>query len=302
MPCDTLATASPGRLAEAVTAAIRAVPPAWPLAATVAVNPFLGQAGEDLASCSARLARVGGLRCTMPRRWYAERVATGEIATTDLAAALAACPWPDRPADLEALRAALAEEPAPPRALPTLAALAAEATATDWPTILADRIGAFCAAWFDDGQALWPMARDDGLYAAWRAQASRDLTPELHGLVGFCAHVARAPQTEERAIARAMAALGVGDAAAPTVLHRLLMDLGGWAQLARRSLFEAERDGGADRTLLGLLAVRCIWEEALQSAFGDRLAASWAATLAAHAEPLVPTRDDIIQAILQEAA
>ena len=34
--------------AQAVEAAVRAIPPVWPLASSVAVNPFLGQTGESL--------------------------------------------------------------------------------------------------------------------------------------------------------------------------------------------------------------------------------------------------------------
>jgi uncharacterized protein len=49
------------RLLKAAEAAARAIPPAFPLAATVAVNPFLGQTGEDLATAAARLARVAGM-------------------------------------------------------------------------------------------------------------------------------------------------------------------------------------------------------------------------------------------------
>ena len=43
---------------------IRAVPPAWPLSANVAVNPFLGQSGAPLELAQARLRRVGGTRIT----------------------------------------------------------------------------------------------------------------------------------------------------------------------------------------------------------------------------------------------
>ena len=52
------------QLLQAAEAAARAIPPAFPLDATVAVNPFLGQTGEDLAHASARLARVAGVRLT----------------------------------------------------------------------------------------------------------------------------------------------------------------------------------------------------------------------------------------------
>jgi hypothetical protein len=62
---------APARIAEllkAAEAAARDIPPAFPLEATVAVNPFLGQTGEDLATASARLARVAGVALTAPCR------------------------------------------------------------------------------------------------------------------------------------------------------------------------------------------------------------------------------------------
>ena len=46
-----------GILAAAERAA-HAIPPAFPLDATVAVNPFLGQAGEDLATAADGVAHV----------------------------------------------------------------------------------------------------------------------------------------------------------------------------------------------------------------------------------------------------
>ena len=52
-PFDTTSGRITGLLKAADTAA-RAIPPAFPLSATVAVNPFLGQTGEDLATTAAR--------------------------------------------------------------------------------------------------------------------------------------------------------------------------------------------------------------------------------------------------------
>ncbi len=301
MPFDTC-RAAPPPFAAALRRAELAIPPAWPLAATVAVNPFLGQAEEDFATASARLRRVGGLRLAMPRAWYAERIASGAITEADLAAALHAAPEANRPADVAALRAALAEPEPNAAALPTIAELVAEATGTDWPGIIAERLGAFAGAWFDAGQALWPVSRRGSFYASWRAAALRDLTPEILGLPGFCAHVAAAPQDAEAATERALAALGVPEAALETLLHRLLMTLGGWAQLARQRGFEAELAGGADGTLAGLLAVRLVWEEALLARHAPAIEARWRAVLAAHAEPVAPAAGDALDAILQAAA
>ncbi|MGG5889701.1 YbcC family protein [Falsiroseomonas sp. HC035] len=303
MPFDTSAAPiSRPALAAALDRAQRAIPPAWPLAATVAVNPFLGQAEEGLATTAARLRRVAGLPVTMPRAWYAGRVAAGTITEDDLAAALSAAAAPHRPDGIAALRAALDKPAPPPSALPTIADLVAEATGTDWPGIIAERLGAFAAAWFDEGQALWPAPNRGSPYASWRAAALRDLTPEILGLPGFCAHVAAAPPEAEAAATRALSALGAPDAALETLLHRLLMTLGGWAQLARQRGFVADLASGTDPTLAELLAIRLVWEEALLARHAELVGARWKAVLAAHAEPVAATPDDAIDAILQDAA
>jgi uncharacterized protein YbcC (UPF0753/DUF2309 family) len=299
---QTVAPLRADALAEAADRAGRAIPPAWPLAATVAVNPFLGQTGETLAEAGAKVARAAGAPIAMPRRWYAEKIAAGEISDDDLAAALAEAPKPLRPADLAALKQA-AETPAPaPKAARTVADLAAQATGVDWPGLIAERFGAWAAGYFDEGQALWAAPKGKGAYAAWRAVATHDLTPELAGLTGFAAHVADAPETPREAMARACAALGLGPEALESCFHRLLMDLGGWAQYSRYKLWMAELEGEADSTLTELLTIRLVWEEALFGLAGEPVAAEWAEIAAQHATPTAPTPALVVDMILQEAA
>jgi uncharacterized protein YbcC (UPF0753/DUF2309 family) len=287
----------------AADAAGRAIPPAFPLDATVAVNPFLGQTEEDLATAAARLARVAGVRVTRKGADYAAAIAAGTISEDDLAEALAANPSPLKPASVAALRelaASIGEGPAP-RALPTVADLAAQETGIDWPALIDRCIGLWAAGHFDRGQALWSPAPGAEAFAAWRAWAMHDLTPEIAGLEDFCAHVAAAPDTTERAILAAADALGITDEAAPTAFHRLAMSLGGWAQHARWLLWQAELKGGTDRTPLDLLAIRLIWDEALL-AHAPGVAAAWAKTVEAHAQPVVASAQEIALAILQDAA
>ncbi len=88
MKHSQIAPARISGLLQAAEAAARAIPPAFPLEATVAVNPFLGQAGEDLATAAARLARIGGVALTRPRGAYVSQIAAGKISDDDLAAAL----------------------------------------------------------------------------------------------------------------------------------------------------------------------------------------------------------------------
>ena len=288
---------------EAAEAAGRAVPPAFPLDATVAVNPFLGQTGEDLATAAARLARVAGVRVTRTGAEYVAAINAGRVSAEDLTDALAASASPLKPANAIALRQVaekIGDGPAP-RALPTVADLAAEATGIDWPALIDRCIGLWAAGHFDRGQALWSPAPGSQALAAWRAWAMHDLTPEIAGLEGFCAHVGAAPDTTERAILAATEALGITDEAAPTAFHRLAMSLGGWAQHARWILWQAELVGGTDRTLLDLLAIRMIWDQALL-AHAPQVADKWAEAVAAHAQPVIATADDVALAILQDAA
>ncbi|THD83429.1 DUF2309 domain-containing protein [Aliigemmobacter aestuarii] len=296
-----IAPARVSDLLKAAETAARAIPPAFPLSATVAVNPFLGQTGEDLATAAARLGRVAGVSLMPPRARHAAELRAGRISDDDLAAALVASRSPLKPVDLVLLRAKMAEEGPEPVALPTVADLAARVSGTDWPAVIGRSFGLWAAGHFDSGQALWSPAPGRGTFAAWRDWAIHDLTPEIAGLSGFCAWVADAPDTAERAILRACERLGITEDAAETAFHRLLMDLGGWAQHARWLLWQAELDGRSDQTLTDLLAIRLIWEEAL-AGHVPAVSDDWAATVAAHAAPVTPTPDLVIDAILQDAA
>ena len=287
--------------AAAAEAAANAIPPLWPLAASVAVNPFLGQAGEPLPMVAARLARVAGTAVTMPREWYRRQIADGTITDADLAEALVAAPAAGRPVSLAALKIAVAQGVAAPVALPTIAELAAAATGIDWPGLIAERFGHWAAGYLDAGQALW-AAPGGGAYAAWRAVATHDLTPEIAGLAGFARFVADAPPTAAAALQRAVATLGLPPAAVETACHRLLTTLGGWAQLARYHRWQAELGGSTDAMITDFLAIRLVWEEALFDRYHAQIAAAWTATVAAHAAPVAPTAAQIVDTIVHEAA
>ena len=299
---DPASPAAATPLEHAGERAARAIPPVWPLASSVAVNPFLGQAGESLAAAGARLARVAGVAVTMPRAWYRQKMSAGAISDRDLHDAWRRAPASLRPLDLAALKAAVASDAPTPRALPTVADLAAQVSGIDWPGLIAERFGAWAAGYFDEGQALWAAPRGRGAYAAWRAVALHDLTPEIAGLPGFAAHVAEAPDSAGAAIARAAERLGLGEQAAETYFHQLLMTLGGWAQFARYKLWQAELAGASDRTIADFLAIRLIWEEALFLRYGAEISGEWSGVRARHAEPPAVTSDLVVDTILQEAA
>ncbi len=289
-------------LKAAADRAARAIPPVWPLASSVAVNPFLGQTDETLATVSARLARVAGVSVTMPRQWYLERISSGEITDANLSDALAAAPLMLRPASLDALKSAAQLSKPTAAALPTIADLAAEVSGIDWPGFITERFGHWAAGYFDEGQALWIAPRGRGAYAAWRAVATHDLTPEIVGLAGFATYVSEAPETATDAIATALERIAISPAALETYFHQMLMTLGGWAQYARYRLWQAELGGGVDATITDFLAIRLIWEAALLDRYAEQITDRWNAMVAVHAMAVSPTADDVVDMILQEAA
>lgn len=282
--------------------AARAIPPLWPLASSVAVNPFLGQTGEPLPVAAARLRRAAGIALTMPRAWYAQRLQSGEIAEADLQAAWHNATAALRPPTVSALKLAVDAVRPAPQAIPTVADLARDVSATDWPGIVDERIGHWAAAYFDQGQALWVAGQSGGAYGAWRLVATHDLTPEIAGLTRFAQQVADAPATAEEAIVEGVARLGLAPDALDGYFHRLLTTLGGWSQVARYRLWQAELSGGTDACVTDLLAIRISWEAALLGRFGAEIAPEWRTAIAAYATPVAATSDDVVDSLLQDAA
>lgn len=291
-----------GLLLDAAEQAARGIPPLWPLATSVAVNPFLGHTGRSLAQASAWLARSGGAKATMPRSWYRARIAESAIYEADLYTAWAATPAAERPARFETFLMTIREDSVEPAAQPTIAELAAVPGGVDWPSVVADQIGGWAGSYFDAGQALWAAPQQGGAFASWRQQAILDRTPEIFGLAGFRAFVADAPETASDTIAVCAARLGLQADAAARYFERLLMSLGGWAQFASYRRFQATLATGADDTLVDLLAVRLLWEAALWELGAAAVRQSWTDALRDYAAPSRPDQSACIDAILQHAA
>ena len=167
---------------------------------------------------------------------------------------------------------------------------------------MSERVGAWAADYFDAGQALWAAPTGKTAYAAWRAVAIHDLTPEIVGLKGFASRIADAPEQSDAAILAAAQELGLGEDMLETYFHQLLMSLGGWAQLARYKLWRAELADETSDILTDLLAIRLAWETALFAQYEDRISDQWDKTCSEHAEPLAPNLDLLVDSILQSAA
>ena len=272
--------------------------PVWPLEHFVAVNPFLGLADRSFVDAAQTMALVAGARMTMPRKFYAEALTTGRIEKQDLRAALADArtgALPGLPSDElfeEHVHAGDGPSPAP---LPTVADVVSSATGTDWAHLMLERTGAWAAAYFDRGQASWPSPwRTLTPYAAWRAEAALDATPEVHGATHFRRLVAHLPPDAHGAIEAAIARLGIPAAGLDAYLQRLLYSIGGWAAFARHIVWERELYAKEkDETLIEVLAMRLAWEVVLLEAFArDGAIEEWSVARQAYGAPMdakIPT-------------
>lgn len=277
------------------------IAPAWPLAATVAVNPFLGHSDESLATASEKLARATGFSATMPRSWYRGKVAAGEITDQDIDAAIGAGPESFKNLAAADIRALLAKDGHIAERIPTIADLSAQASGIDWPGILTERITAWASSFFDEGQAFWISPPGKSVYANWRAYAIHDLTSEILGLKGFGRRIADAPDQAHSVILRATERLGISEDEAPGYYHQLLMSLGGWGQYGRYKLWMAELAGAQDDIMLDLLAIRLAWEEALFAQYHSAVADDWETAKARHSGEVIANDDQQLDALMQEA-
>ncbi len=275
------------------------IPPLWSLEATVAVNPYVGQAGEPLQVAAARLARVAGVRTVPERVHFKAKFVAGELSVADLEAGLAEVPELGISAD--ALIAAMDKPGRLPETLPTLADLAEEVSDINWPDFVAERIGHWAGGHYDTGQALWPAPKTRA-WLSWRSFAQRDLTPEIFGLTGFASRVASMSMSARGALTKCAEDMGITADACESYFHTLLMRLGGWAQLASGEAFRADLKGEGNNDITDLLTAKLVFEAALLARYKDKIGDRWAQVLASHAQPIVPSEDDLIDAALQAAA
>lgn len=278
--------------------ALDAIPPAFPLAAAVAVNPVLGFARQDLAETSAILERVAGARLTAPRTWYGRKIAAGEIEAIDLAEALAEGRGEIGVGAIAGLRAAATRDRPAPAPLPLISDLAAD---QGWSGFVAERLSIWAAGYFDQGQVLWAAPRDRDAFADWRAFASHDRAPDLAGLGDFRAHVAGLDPDPRCAIRSAGRVLGLGPDGRKAYFLRLLCAMGGWSQVAAHARWIARRDGRADATLEGLLAARLAWELYFHRRLGSPQRGRWAAARARYDRALTREPDAEIDGLLHQA-
>ena len=303
---------SPGVLAtrnirDAAERAANRIAPLWPLKDFVAVNPFLGFADTTFFEAGQIMRRAASARMTMPRSFYVQALESGRMTDADLVVALARMETAQGlPADVAEVKQLLSTgEPARETAIATVADAASQVTGRDWAGLAVARISAWAASHFDEGQAAWkPVTPTLPAYASWRADACIDRTPEVMGLAEFRAIITALPDDADSMIAEGARRLGLSAEVLEAYFHRLLMSVAGWAGYARYQTWQCALQGGNDRSVLELLAVRLAWDVAVLEALAGNpaVARAWATTRAEiAASPAGIDATAAVDAVLQHA-
>ena len=280
VPCKTSVAAS-ARLDAHIAAAAALIAPTWPLDQFIAVNPYWGWVGTPVPEAAARLGTLAGTRLTMPRSWFSEQWAAGQITQKHIEAAVLANGLASPLAE-EVIRGLERAAPAVPRiALVTdlRGALDEPRRRQSWSGLVTHQISQHCAAFFDRHQATWEIDTSAGLYGSWRDHLAADHgLPWRQGRAALKRRLAALPDTPQALIAAALDTLAIDDKGRRPYLTALLMAINGWAAWCAYARWQARLAGGDDDHIVHLLAIRLAWEWLLHDdAPTDALPTGWAA-------------------------
>jgi uncharacterized protein YbcC (UPF0753/DUF2309 family) len=235
--------------------------PFWPLDAMVATNPYLGFVGQHFDAAAEYHRRIIGRPMTMNRDWFREQLAAGRISDADLQEALARS---GSDMDLAALKAAV-DEPVV-LAIPQLlySHMRDGRFRPSHSGYVVQQTSQFCAAYFDLGQAIWPLPRfGDGLYNSWWHYTCIDRTPRGMDMRNVDTALRTMPDSPREAIQAAVERLEVPRDRLEDFLYVALSTVGGWASYTRHLRWVAEMEGGHNDDIVDLLAIRVVWEALL---------------------------------------
>ncbi|MCA6075040.1 YbcC family protein [Fulvivirga sedimenti] len=251
------------QLLETMRTAAKKIAPVWPLERFVAVNPYLGLTDNRFENVARDLAMAGGIQMTLPTAFYLQKMEEGKLSRQDIFEALNRH-HNETSVDEFLDSAKQISEIHTFELIPTMADVAQKVTEKDWTRFMIARISTWAASYFDQGQAIWKAAdQEKSPFAAWKLEASVDLTTEMSGLKGFRKAVKAFPENAVDAAQEALKTLNIPDDGKDIYLHSLLLRVGGWAAYAARVDWDNELYGGKDGVLIEFLAILLCWEACL---------------------------------------
>ena len=262
---DSIPNAAQNRQIEAACAqACQAIAPAWPLDRAIAVNPHWSRIGISIRQVAARMAVLAGIQVFPKRDSQLQAWDAGRISPLDLDLALQKFPTASSAGlssahCLEALHNSEKLEH-----LPLLIDVLDNDPQRDkrlsWRQAITHQVSQTCAAYFDAHQADWQPERSQGLYAFWRDTLQHDHgIGILMGLPELGRALKVLPATAQEAERWVLQRLGLPSEVWADYLEAVLLTVNGWASWCAYLGWQARLEGGEDKHLRELLAIRLAW-------------------------------------------
>lgn len=165
---------------------LNTIMPSWPLQSLVAVNPFWFNRHRDISQVFCELSGALGQHLLMPAKYYRERFEQGSIsqAALDVALNRLKTQFPSLPEGVAEFLSEVDKEDGLVTSTPTAAEAIPHMTCGDQD--LRDDLAKYCAAFFDDAQALIRYPWQSGsFWLGWFEAQNFDMTMPMLGLEGF---------------------------------------------------------------------------------------------------------------------
>ena len=238
------------------------ITPSWPLDQFITVNPFWHMTDQPIEAIAAMLATRQGASLLMPRSYYRRLWERDHIREHHLEAAAAEY---GSGFDTRTLLQAVREEqkPSPMHSFSMILDRYGPSSENEfWHEMVVHQISQFCGAWFDQGQAHWPIGDRGGLYEEWLAQVVHERGIAIvSGQSRLHRAFASLPTQPEELIALALAEQAIPRASAEAYLHHLLLTIHGWASHCAWHSWQRDLGlEGSEDCMRDLLAIRLAWE------------------------------------------
>lgn len=269
-----------------------AIPPLWPLQDYVAVNPFFGWAHKSFLQVRQQLAAIRDCKMLMAPSYYRTCVQQGLIQSSDVETALQRCAsdYPELYRNVAAKQVmewvmATGDQMENERQVRTVAETVDACRGSLWQSHIVNDVSRHLSSHFDQGQALWNSPwQGQPLFQAWRQMVVIGRRMELLGIRNFRQFVSDMPESPAESITRSLELLGVPQAAWKPFLLCQLHSVSGWASFLRYQGWSPGSAESLTEDLVGLLAIRLVYDVALACTFEsdcpangwvDRSALTW---------------------------
>ena len=300
---ELIAKTATNSVVETVGRVIQRIAPTWPLDQFIAVNPYWGFRDQPIIEATRQLRYLSGSPLLMPRKFYQQQLALGELRREHLQDALTAESSPYSVEDLleHVHRIGTYGQ------LPLVTDLVDQQRdllhGMSVHDFVIHNVSQHCAAYFDQLQAVWRPAPKSGLYSDWLRHATADYSPRLlMGLKGIRSSAYRLPHDPIELISTVLQGMHLSEGCWDQYLTALLLSINGWASWCANRRWQANLSAQQDDSMVHLLAIRLAWEWLLlKGQYADRIDTHWSSLWEKNHTSPAARKDDELDWLLQGA-